>query len=481
AYKSQRLATIELNVPIEISFDDCKLSMPEVEDVGKFFKTLQFKTLVARLPKALTSLSGSEGDRNLEESLMERISGVKVDNSEPIKSTNGDGLKGESSASMPIVAPKTYFDGPPEPRLITTQAQLDELIQELEKVSILSVDLETTGVESLDTRIVGWALAWGDGVARDENGRITKKAQDDNSRIETAYIPVSHNIISHIPQLDPELVVKALKPILENESIGKIAQNAKFESNVLSLVGIDFKPLAFDPMLASYIVDPDQKHGLKDQCERLLGYSMVRISEIIGKGRKQITMDLAPIEKVAPYAADDARVALALAAYYAEILDEEQSSLLYDMELPVERVLAKMEQTGVKLDLDFMSKLSKELSEEIARVEKEIFDIAGYTFNINSTQQLQRLLFTELGMETKSRTKTGFSTDASVLEALLGSHPIIQKILEYRHLSKLLSTYVDALPKQVSERDKRLHGEFNQTVASTGRLSSSNPNLQNIP
>ncbi|MBK9145671.1 MAG: DNA polymerase I [Candidatus Melainabacteria bacterium] len=483
AYKSRRLATIELNAPIEFSFDDCRLSLPEVEPVGKFFKSLQFKTLVGRLPKALARLSGKESDTALEESLMEELSKVKV---EPAENGNGRGEAFVAAAVATARPGATAFDahatarfeGQPEPLLITSEQLLQDLIDEIEKAPLLSVDLETTGVESLDTEIVGWALAWGGGIEK-VDGKI--EASKEPGPIKTAYIPVRHNIISHIPQLDPDLVAKALKPILENESIGKIAQNAKFEANVLSLCGIDLKPVAFDPMLASYIVNPDSKHGLKDQSERLLAYSMVRITEIIGKGRSQITMDRAPIEKVAPYAADDARVALALTDLYAGSLDSDQSSLLYDMELPTERVLAKMEQAGVRLDLDYLSQFSKELSEEIGRVENEIFEIAGYTFNINSTQQLQRLLFTELGLETKSRTKTGFSTDASVLESLSGNHPVINKILDYRQLSKLLSTYVDALPRQVSPRDNRLHGEFNQTVTSTGRLSSSNPNLQNIP
>lgn len=483
AYLSQRLATISLNVPIDFNFDKCKLTLPNVEDVGSFFKSLQFKTLVARLPRAVASLAKDQGEdkEQILGSITERLGSVKVD---PIAKSE-EQSSSESPVDMPpgaevAISAEPYFSGPPHTKIIQTESELKELVDELSQCGVISIDLETDGINSLDTNLVGWALAWGPGYKLTEDRRI-ELVPEKSKEIKTAYIPVMHQIITTIKQLEGEYVIEQLKPLLENEKIGKVAQNGKFEKNVLSLYDIKLDPIVFDPMLASYINNPDSKHGLKDQSERLLNYSMVRITEIIGKGRKQITMDQAPIEKVAPYAGDDARVALALANHYLPLMDDDQASLLYDMELPMEAALARMEQNGVKLDIAYLKDFSVRLSEKIAEIEEAIFKHSGYSFNINSTQQLQKVLFEELGLTTKTKTKTGYSTDASVLEAIKDEHEIVPLLLDYRQLSKLRSTYVDALPREVSTRDNRLHGEFNQTVASTGRLSSSNPNLQNIP
>ncbi|HEY9785597.1 MAG TPA: DNA polymerase I, partial [Candidatus Obscuribacterales bacterium] len=357
---------------------------------------------------------------------------------------------------------------------------------ELSQQEVLCLDLETSGLDQFDCDIVGYAFAWSDRIKLDENKRpavAREHATIDGSVIQTAYIPVGHSGIIGGPQLDARTVADRLQPILANPSIGKIAQNAKFEMNVLSQQGLQFAPLCFDPMLASYILNPDEKHGLKEQVERLFGYQMLRITEVIGSGRKQTTMGFVPVDKAAVYAADDARMTYQLAAYYIPLLDDTQKNLLYDMEIPLTAVLARMEQNGVALDLPYLKAFSEELVCEIARLEGEVFELAGHPFNISSTQQLQRVLFEELNLKTQGKTakKTGFSTDAAALESLKNEHPIIDKILEYRHLSKLRSTYVDGFPKLVNRRDGRLHGTFNQTVAATGRLSSTNPNLQNIP
>ncbi len=234
-------------------------------------------------------------------------------------------------------------------------------------------------------------------------------------------------------------------------------------------------------MLASYIIAADEKHGLRDQADRVFDYAPVRFGDPTGTARKQANISTIPFINQAEHATDDARLVLELARHYSLSMDEEQKSLLKDMELPLSNVLSKMEQRGVALDLPYLAKFSRELDSDIQRIESEIFKHANRPFNVNSTQQLAKILFEDLGLKTKTKTKTGFSTDASVLESLRDDHPIIGHILEYRQLTKLRSTYVDALPKLIASRDQHLHGEFNQTVTSTGRLSSSNPNLQNIP
>lgn len=506
AYISQRLATIRLDVPLDFDFEHCRLNMPELQPLKDYFDKLNFRQLTTRLPKILARFSpdGSvpvmpKASSTAAVPAVATPAGLPVQQTltaPTLSSTDSEEqpqgqlkLSFSTAANAAPMAVPTEVRAPmiapaPELTIITTTEQLDNLVTELSSQSLIAVDLETTGLDSLATEIVGYAIAW-DPAIRYQEGRVhVAPAEGSKPTLKAVYIPVRHVDalqIAQLGQLDPEVVSAKLKPILEDQAIGKVAQNAKFEMNCLSCDGIKFGPLVFDTMLASYILNPDSKHGLKDQSDRVLNYQMMRIDELIGTGRKQITINYAPLDKVAAYASDDARITLELTRFYAPQLDKEQEFLLYEMEQPLAHVLASMEQAGVALDLEYLENFSHELSSELARLETEIYALAGHGFNINSTQQLQKVLFEEIGLKPKNKTKTGFSTDAAVLESLREEHEIIGKLLEYRHISKLRSTYVDALPSQISKRDGRLHGDFNQTVTSTGRLSSSNPNLQNIP
>jgi len=496
AYKSQMLATIKLDVPLEFDFAHCRLVSLDTSKATEFFQGLGIKSIVTRLPRVLAKIAGHEMAESAELSSLSVVSvqvettvavGVSAGADAPAMVPGGGGRQlGLFDLDEPAT-PTPHFEkrafDPPTPQIVTTEEQLAWLVDELSKQQAFAVDLETDGIESLDTNIVGWAFAWDNGFELND-GKLSLKERTANGKsINMAYVPVGHSGILTQTQLDFDLVVARLKPILENPSIGKIAQNAKFEMNVLSLYGINMCPVAFDTMIASYILNPDDKHGLKDQVSRVFGYEMVRIAELIGTGKKQVTMTMVPIEKAAPYAADDARMTLELARTYLPLMDKEQLFILNEIELPLSCVLAEMEQNGIALDIPYLKKFSVELSADIARLESEIFELSGYSFNINSTQQLQKVLFEDLGLKPQGKTtkKTGLSTDAAALEALKNEHVIIPKLIEYRHLSKLRSTYVDSLTKLVSARDNRLHGTFNQTVAATGRLSSTNPNLQNIP
>jgi DNA polymerase I len=532
AYTSKMLATISLDVPINFDFEHCRLTMPDLGRLKNYFDQLNFRQLTTRLPRVLAQFSGAGASSESSESSTSQppaavaaataaapqatctaavstvIAPESADSAEsaPAQTFGGQlslfslvqpgsassieeraalprelrSLAGGLAQSGPVPGsiPSITIAPAPPASVITSNEALQELISAIKDQTVLTIDLETTGLDSLDTSIVGWALSFDPLISMEAGRVVVKKDENSSSSLQPFYIPVRH---AGATQLDPDYVVSQLKPILEDQTIGKVAQNAKFEMNVLSTVGIKLAPLCFDTMLASYILNPDSKHGLKDQSDRVLNYQMVRIEELIGSGRKQITIDQAPFDKVALYACDDARITLELARYYSTLLDEEQKFLLYEMEQPLCAVLAKMEQAGVALDVEYLSKFSDELAGELARLETEIYQLAGHGFNINSTQQLQKVLFEELGLKPKGKTKTGYSTDASVLEGLREEHEIIGKLLDYRHISKLRSTYVEALPKQILARDGRLHGEFNQTVTSTGRLSSSNPNLQNIP
>ncbi len=501
AFKSQRLARIVLDVPIDFSYEKCKLAMPDIEEAGKFFKSLQFRSLINRLPICLAKSFSEKGEdvKELEKKLKNIINAIEV---APISYKDATGAdmpefspnpseegsepttqlrSSPPEISKPVIAlPK--FSGPPTPTIVVDEAGLNQLVAALSNQSVFAMSLETDGSNTLNSDIIGWSFAWGKGIKLEEDGSLFADANELITDLQTAYVPVRHRYIG-VQQLEPDVVLNGLKPILEDKKIGKVAQDAKSLMNVLSRVGVTIAPMVSDPMLASYIRDPDDKHTLRDQADRLLGYNAGNIIDLIGTGKKQIETALAPVDKVAPYSADNSRISLELARYYAATFDEEQKYLLYQMDLPLSGVLARMEQNGVALDREYLKKLSEEMLIELTRLEKEIFEISGHTFNISSTQQLQKVLFDELGLKTKAKTKTGagYSTDASVLESLKDEHVIIPKILEYRHLTKLRSTYVEALPKEVLPHDSRLHGEFNQTVAATGRLSSSNPNLQNIP
>lgn len=509
AFASKRLATIVLDVPVEFTLESCRLTMPDVECIGKFFRSLQFRGLVSRLPMALAKSFSDEPDKQaLEKKLKTIVNAIDVP---PINFSDihGEGvemsitvvsestqlqltdisMESDSSASSiptPLAAPAPVvvpaFANPPAPIMVTNESALNDLIEELSKSEIISVAVETDSPNALESAIIGWSFAWGNGIHLQEDRTLSVEPENGNYELKTAYIPVRHQSLG-VEQMEPDLVAAKLKPILEGSETAKIVHNAKAVMNVLSLIDIELENIVFDPMLASYIRNPDDRHSLFEQCDRIFNYNLTSITDITGTGKKQVTAAVLPIERVSVFLADAARVSFELARYYAAIFDEEQTYLLYQMELPVSRVLAHMEQYGVALDREYLRKLNDELITELTQLEKDIYELAGHSFNISSTQQLQKVLFEELGLQSKAKTKSGMnlSTDASVLESIKDSHVIIQKIIDYRHMTKLRGTYVEALPKQISERDARLHGEFNQTVTSTGRLSSSNPNLQNIP
>jgi DNA polymerase-1 len=486
AFQSKDLARIRLDVPIDLDFENCRLRMPEIQPVIEFCREMEFNAFLKRLPKILSCFNNGVAPQ-LDEELLKPVMRQSKASRVPVLAgavsaqavetapevTEERAWSGQLSIfSAPTAAPKTV-----QPVIVRTKDQLDWLLKELSQQSAVALELETTRHSSLDNSIVGYALAWTSSLRSSGDGKLEIASGD--GAITTAYVPVRH--FGGEEQLSPDYVSAALKESLESKSLGKIAHNAKFEMNSLSLDGISFGPLVFDPMVASYIVNTEDGHGLKDQAERLLGYAMVEISDITGTKKKQINVDEVPVEKAALRSADHAMVALELAKYYIPRMDDQQKFLMWEMDLPLEAVLARMEQAGLALDLPYLANFSEELARELERLEKEIHELAGHPFNIGSTQQLQKVLFDELKLPAKTKTKSGFSTDASVLEGLAKEHPIVRKILEYRHDLKLRSTYVEALPKLVSPRDGRLHGEFLQTSTSTGRLSSTNPNLQNIP
>jgi DNA polymerase-1 len=513
AFASKDLATIRLDVPLDFDFEHCQMNVPSPEAVTAFFASLEFKNLVNRLGKVLSrfgytakagagagtgALAGAHesGLGEFSPGAPANVSGSALSTAASSETTSvpdfslrfgksrgGEPLPASSSVATLVAEPAIVISAPEEPLVVSTIEDLKELVAELKQQSAFALEIETSTQTALDSETTGYAFAWAKGAFSLDEGELQLSAQytPENWKVKTAYVPVKTSTSAHVEALDSGELLALLKPLLEDQSIGKVIQSSKFKMNALSVDGINIKPVVFDPILASYLTNPDDKHLLKDQAERLLGYKTVRSAETAGVSKKQLMINFGALDKVASCAADDARIALELTRLYLDKLDYDQRYLLYEMELPLSIVLANMEQNGIGLDLPYLKDLSTEITNELNRLEGEIFALAGHPFNIGSTQQLQKVLFEELNLKSKGKTKTGYSTDASVLEALKSEHEIIPRILEYRTLSKLRSTYIDSLPPQVLSRSQRLHGEFNQTTTSTGRLSSSNPNLQNIP
>ena len=441
AFMSRELAQIKTDLKIKLDLEHAKTQEWDIPTLEAFFKELEFRSLL----KTLDRLAGKE----------------------PVSSAP---LKAGEQMSMFANEPQVVYSPVPtnnlniEVKIIDAEEKLADLVEELNKAKVISFDTETTSTEEMKAEIVGISLAIKEG--------------------EGYYIPVGHRAGSNLPL---EQVISALKAPMTNPKIGKIAHNAKYDYIVLARRGLRVSPLTFDTMLAEFILNPASHNlGLKNLAFVKLGEEMTHIEDLIGKGKKQITMDEVAIESVAPYAIADAEIPLRLMALQLDELKRVNGEkLLYEIDLPLTPVLADMEMTGISLDLPFFEETSKRLEKRMSEIEKQVFESVGKPFNLNSTQQLSDILFNRLGLEPPDRgnkTASGhFSTSAGVLDLLRGKHPVVDLILEHRELSKIKSTYVDALQAALNSETGCVHTSYSQIGAVTGRLSSYNPNLQNIP
>lgn len=346
-------------------------------------------------------------------------------------------------------------------KAITTVDELTALVGEMSKQTRISVGTETTSTNPRWAEIVGYSFAWREG--------------------EAFYVPV--RAPQGELQLDPQATLTILRPILEEPEIEKVGQNLKYDIVVLRNVGVELRGVAFDTMVADYLLVPGERsHNMDDLASRYLNHNTIPIKQLVGSGKKQIGMDEVPVDKVAQYAAQNADVPLRLSAILEKKLETEGLDELFgSLELPLIEVLAELEFNGIKVDVDRLRELSDRYGERMAKLETEIYELAEGEFNIDSPKQLSKILFEQLGLPVLKKTKTGPSTDAEVLGQLAKEHPLPAKIIEYRQNAKLKSTYVDALPTLVHPKTGRVHTSFKQDVAATGRLSSMEPNLQNIP
>lgn len=446
ALVSKWLARINTEVPV--TFDEDKLLLDEeyTEDLAVLLDELEFRTLKARLFKSNgESASITTTDKPK----------AKQPESNQMSLFGGD----EQPEELPTVTTKnTINDTLHEYFLIQSQEERAELLEYLMAQDEVCFDTETTDIEALDAHIVGLSFAY--------------------RPKEAYYIPFP-------PKYEEaKAILEEFKPLFENEKIRKIAQNIKYDLTILANYGLEVKGELYDTMLAHYILEPDQRHGMDYLSETYLNYSPISIEELIGKGKKQISMRDVPLEQIKEYAAEDSDVTLQLKSVLdKEIKKTNQEKLLHNLEMPLVKVLSHMEREGVKLDVEALHDLSQTLQKDLVKTQDEIFGLAGTEFNVGSPKQLGEILFEKMKIDEKpKKTPTGqYATGEDILTNYESQHEIVRKILDFRELSKLKSTYVDALPTLISKRTGRVHTTYNQAVAATGRLSSTNPNLQNIP
>ncbi len=436
---SRELVTIDRHVPIKFDLNAASLVNYDRDKVVKLFAKLQFKSLVNRLPKS----------NALEEKTPDVVFAREKKSSE----------KDSTSESK---APK---DKTANYQLIDNEDKLKKLVTKLSKAKEIAVDTETTSLGPMGCELVGLSFSIKDG--------------------EAFYVPVGHEA-GLGKQCKRSKALEMLKPLLENPKVGKIGHNIKYDAVVLKNYDIDLGPLVFDSMIVSYLLDPGRRQNSLDAVAfNLFGYEMMPIEDCIGTGRNQCSFSQVNIKKATFYAAEDAdftwRAKRPLLKKLKEIPKAEK--VWQDLELPLVPVLCAMEFNGVQVEAELLNKLSKKYQAKVKKLRTEIHKLGASDFNISSPAQLQEVLFEKLELPTAGiqRTKTGYSTAASELEKLKGTHPIIDKIREYRELTKLISTYLDALPELIQPSTGRVHTSYNQTITATGRLSSSDPNLQNIP
>ena len=478
------LTTIRLDVPIEFNEEDLTVCCPKVDELRALFSELDFKGFLADLNN-LAPVEDTSVPQQAPQTQLANMARVKAGQQKKAAMEGQGSLFGDLFAPV-VEMPTTEaaesvveeqidlfansFDSvstiPHKYTTIFTAEELRKVVAEVEAASHFCFDLETTGFDMFGSRIIGVSLSI--------------KAH------EAWYIPFGHNADVR-PRNDIEAEYSAiLRPLFENEKIAKVGQNMKFDILFLRALGIKVNGVKWDTMLMHYLLDAESRHGMDALAERYLNYSPISIESLIGKGAKQLTMDMVSVERVAEYAAEDADVTLQLYDALRPMLEKEPAllKLYHDIEEPMIDVLADMEWEGVRIDSNALHNYSATLSQKLSAIEAEIREVSGEReININSSRQLGEMLFAKMRITDKPKmTKTKqFCTDEEYLQSFAGEHKVVDLILEYRGVKKLLSTYVDSLPQLVNSVTGHIHTSYNQAVTATGRLSSANPNLQNIP
>jgi len=449
ALLSKRLVTIKTDVPLGVDFHTLKEKNSNAAEIAKIFNELEFRSLIKRAQQMVPS------------SALDPDAGSQAKQEFSVENIDSEGQI-EAGDYKDISTIKHSY------KLVTELSELQKIAEKLKKSGLISMDTETTSTNPLLAELVGISLS-----VKPHEAYYVSIASEGGDLFSGADGRRGVNVKD---------AIKLLKPIFESAKIKKIGQNLKYDVLVLSNYGVWTQGVAFDSMVAAYVINPDGQHNLDSLAKEYLKYKPVAIEELIGKGKNQKNMREVSPEVVAEYSGEDADVALQLMDVLQRKLEKlNLVDLCEKMEFPLVEVLAAIERTGVKIDTEILAQISKELERMIENLGDEVYRLAGGEFNINSPKQLGEILFNKMKIAPTKKTKTGFSTDVFVLEELSAQHPIAEKILDYRKLTKLKGTYVDALPALINPRTGRVHTSFNQTVAATGRLSSSDPNLQNIP
>ncbi|WP_324720751.1 DNA polymerase I [Salinimicrobium sp. HB62] len=449
---SKQLAAIMTDCDVKFHAEDYELSVPDAEKVQEIFEELEFRRLKEQFLKLFS------GDKTARPTQVTSTPTAKAQ-AQPAGAGQFSLFGAEASEGVEkFSGRKTIKDVPHVYQSVATGMATDLFLQNLMKQKCVCFEFTTTGLNPFAAEIIGIAFSWEAGKG--------------------FYVPVPEN------RTAAQETMEKLRPFFEAENIEKVGQNLKYDIKVLAKYNIMFKGPLFDTMIAHYLINPDMRHSLDVLSETYLNYTPVFVEELLGKGKNQKSMREIPLEKQTEFSVEDSDVILQLKQHFTPELKEANTEKLFnEIEIPLVKVLADMELEGIKLDKDFLSSLSEEMDKDIKQLENDIFETAGEEFNIGSPKQLGIILFEKLNLVDKpKKTKSGqYSTGEEILSALAPQHKIVQQVLDYRGLVKLKNTYIDALPLQVDETTGRVHTDYVQTVAATGRLSSTNPNLQNIP
>ncbi|PSW09037.1 DNA polymerase I [Photobacterium rosenbergii] len=432
AYLSYELATIKLDVELDVTPDQLVKTTPDTDELTKLFGQLQFRRWLSEM------LDGSDG----------RI----------VADEKSAAPAAEAKPVAPVIDRSGY-------ETVLDEAAFNQWLEKLNTAEVVAFDTETDGLDYMTANLVGVSFAVEEGKA--------------------AYVPVAHDYLDAPAQLDRDWVLAQLKPLLEDPSKDKVGQNLKFDASILARYGIEMQGIRFDTMLESYVFNSVVgRHDMDSLSLRYLEHKTISFEDIAGKGKKQLTFNQIDLEQAGPYAAEDADITLRLHNVLLEKVnaDDKLKSVFDDIEMPLVPVLSRMERTGVLIDSMLLGAQSTEIAARLDELEKQAFEIAGDEFNLSSPKQLQAILFEKMGLPVLKKTPSGTpSTNEEVLQELALDYPLPKLILEYRSLAKLKSTYTDKLPKMVNPATGRVHTSYHQAVTATGRLSSSDPNLQNIP
>jgi DNA polymerase I len=451
---SKELATIKIDVPVDFHEEDLRYDGIDEEKLRAIFTELEFRTLAARIFKEPSAKKAT-----LKAPAQMDLFGSPSAASSPVVSGTDDDEESEPLELGPPPVLDTIWSNVHNYHKVKGKTEVKELVEYLLLQKEICFDTETTALDAMQAELVGLSFSYIPG--------------------EAYYIPVSEN------QTETQEILELLRPVLENESITKIGQNVKYDMLVLKNYGINVKGILYDTMLAHYLIEPEGKHSMDWLAQQYLNYMPVSITELIGKkGKNQGNMRDVDEDEVTSYAAEDADITLKLKEKFDPILKANGLEELFDkVENPLIRVLTEMEFEGVRIDTESLAELSVLLEKESQEIEKKVYELAGVRFNLASPKQLGDVLFEKLKLDPKAKkTKTGqYATGEEILSKMANEHPIAEAILDYRQMVKLKSTYVDALPTMINPKTGRIHTTYNQFVAATGRLSSINPNLQNIP